>query len=34
MAMKQPKAVMDRRIIRTRGVVQHALTSLILKKGL
>jgi AcrR family transcriptional regulator len=33
MAMKQPKAVMDRRIIRTRGVLQHALTSLILKKG-
>jgi len=31
--MKQPKAVMDRRIIRTRGVLQHALTSLILKKG-
>src|SRR4030088_2622750 len=33
MAMKQPKAVMDRRIIRTRGVLQHALTSLILKMG-
>src|ERR1700716_4534487 len=33
MAMKQPRAVMDRRIIRTRGVLQHALTSLILKKG-
>ena len=31
--MKQPKAVMDRRIIRTRGVLQHALTSLILRKG-
>ena len=31
--MKQAKAVIDRRISRTRGTLQHALTSLILKKG-
>ena len=30
--MKLAKAVIDRRIIRTRGVLQHALTCLILKK--
>ena len=31
--MKQSKAVIDRRIPRTRAMLQHALTSLILKKG-
>jgi AcrR family transcriptional regulator len=31
--MKLTKAVIDRRITRTRGVLQHALTALILKKG-
>jgi AcrR family transcriptional regulator len=31
--MKQAKAVIDRRIPRTRAMLQHALTSLILKKG-
>src|SRR5712671_6852532 len=31
--MKQAKAVIDRRILRTRATLQHALTSLILKKG-
>jgi AcrR family transcriptional regulator len=31
--MKLAKHAIDRRIIRTRGVLQHALTSLILKKG-
>jgi AcrR family transcriptional regulator len=31
--MKQAKAVVDRRVPRTRGMLQHALTSLILKKG-
>ena len=33
MVMKQTKAVIDRRIPRTRAMLQHALTSLILKKG-
>ena len=31
--MKQAKAVVDRRVPRTMGMLQHALTSLILKKG-
>src|SRR6266478_2217182 len=31
--MKLAKAVIDRRIPRTRAMLQHALTSLILKKG-
>ena len=31
--MKLAKHAIDRRVIRTRGVLQHALTSLILKKG-
>src|SRR5712692_8386644 len=31
--MKQAKAVVDRRIARTKGMLQHALTALILKKG-
>src|SRR5437899_3343596 len=31
--MKPAKATMDRRIPRTRAMLQHALTSLILKKG-
>src|SRR5216684_525888 len=31
--MKPAKAVIDRRILRTRATLQHALTSLILKKG-
>jgi AcrR family transcriptional regulator len=31
--MKLAKTVIDRRITRTRGVLQHALTALILKKG-
>src|SRR5882762_8856206 len=31
--MKRAKAVIDRRIPRTRATLQHALTSLILKKG-
>jgi AcrR family transcriptional regulator len=31
--MKRAKAVIDRRIPRTRAMLQHALTSLILKKG-
>jgi AcrR family transcriptional regulator len=31
--MKLAKHAIDRRIARTRGVLQHALTSLILKKG-
>src|SRR5216684_8208937 len=31
--MKLAKAVIDRRILRTRATLQHALTSLILKKG-
>ncbi len=31
--MKQSKALIDRRIPRTRAMLQHALTSLILKKG-
>jgi AcrR family transcriptional regulator len=31
--MKQAKHAIDRRIPRTRGTLQHALTSLILKKG-
>src|SRR5713226_6853816 len=31
--MKQAKAVVDRRIARTKGMLQHALTSLILKEG-
>src|SRR5258707_9804537 len=33
MVMKLAKAVIDRRIPRTRAMLQHALTSLILKKG-
>ena len=33
MVMKLAKHAIDRRVIRTRGVLQHALTSLILKKG-
>jgi AcrR family transcriptional regulator len=31
--MKQAKAVVDRRVARTKGMLQHALTSLILKEG-
>src|SRR5712671_4019013 len=33
MVMKLAKHAIDRRVIRTRGVLQHALTSLIQKKG-
>ena len=33
MVMKLAKHAIDRRITRTREVLQHALTSLILKKG-